>query len=112
MILTEKYKVILLEVNHTPSFRMDSKLDEKIKSSLIHDTLQLLNVDVKIRQNSIKRSVAVSQIRLYGSMFGENEGGSRGLPRVSISLLYCCGVVVMIFFVGVVVVLFAYIFFY
>jgi len=40
----------LLEVNHTPSFTTDTPLDEKIKSSLITDTLIMENIMWKNRK--------------------------------------------------------------
>jgi len=46
VMLDEKLKPILLEVNHTPSFTTDTPLDRFIKKSLIKDTLNLLNVNI------------------------------------------------------------------
>lgn len=43
IILDRKLKPWILEVNHSPSFTTDSKLDREIKDSLIHDTLVLVN---------------------------------------------------------------------
>ena len=43
IILDEKLKPWLLEVNQTPSFATESPLDDKIKSELIRDTLALVN---------------------------------------------------------------------
>jgi tubulin polyglutamylase TTLL6/13 len=39
ILLQHDLTPVLLEVNHTPSFRTDSKLDDRIKSALIADTL-------------------------------------------------------------------------
>jgi hypothetical protein len=74
VILTESFQPILLEVNHTPSFRMDSVLDERIKLGLIQDTLKLLNMNADDRQKYYVRTAAVSQVRLYGSTFSEGKG--------------------------------------
>ena len=43
ILLDTNLKPWLLEVNHTPSFATDQYLDYKIKKSLIHDTLVLIN---------------------------------------------------------------------
>ena len=64
----------MLEVNHTPSFRTDSRLDEKVKTSLIFDTCRLLNINPDDRLRYHSKKSAVSQIRLYGSTF--NSTGS------------------------------------
>jgi tubulin polyglutamylase TTLL6/13 len=44
VMIDEKLKPWILEVNHTPSFTTDSPLDFKIKKNLIHDTIKLLNL--------------------------------------------------------------------
>jgi tubulin polyglutamylase TTLL6/13 len=49
IILDQKLKPWLLEVNHSPSFTTDSPLDEKIKFDLISQTLKLLNINPRTR---------------------------------------------------------------
>jgi len=44
VMLDEKLKPWILEVNHSPSFSTDSPLDFKIKKNLIVDVLQLMNL--------------------------------------------------------------------
>lgn len=44
IILDEKLKPWILEVNHSPSFSTDTPLDFKIKKNLITDTIKLLNL--------------------------------------------------------------------
>jgi len=63
VILTDTLEPVLLEVNHTPSFRMDSKLDERIKTGLVTDTMRLLNVDARERARYYVYKAAVSQVR-------------------------------------------------
>lgn len=46
-------KVYLLEINHTPSFSTDTPLDDLIKSNLIRDTLNLMNITTKARNQTI-----------------------------------------------------------
>lgn len=46
VMIDHKLKPWLLEVNHTPSFTTDSKIDEFVKFNLINDTINLLNFNV------------------------------------------------------------------
>jgi tubulin polyglutamylase TTLL6/13 len=48
IMLDKKLKSWLLEVNTSPSFTDDTPLDTKIKTSLIVDTLRLLNVSTSL----------------------------------------------------------------
>ncbi|KAL7668204.1 hypothetical protein ACOME3_008916 [Neoechinorhynchus agilis] len=59
IILNEKNKPLLLEVNQSPSFATDSPLDIAIKDGLISDTLVLLNA----RTNKYKLSRLETQWR-------------------------------------------------
>jgi hypothetical protein len=45
--LSGKLKPWLIEVNHLSSFGTDSPLDKKVKTDLITDTFNLLNLSVK-----------------------------------------------------------------
>ncbi len=47
IMLDYKLNPYLLEVNYTPSFTTDTPLDKFIKKNLIHDTLNLMNVNEK-----------------------------------------------------------------
>ena len=42
IMLDQKCKPYLLEVNHSPSLSTDSPIDAKIKNGLIRDTIQML----------------------------------------------------------------------
>ncbi|XP_009696513.1 PREDICTED: tubulin polyglutamylase TTLL6, partial [Cariama cristata] len=44
ILLDRKMKVWLLEVNHSPSFNTDSRLDHEVKDALLCDTINLINV--------------------------------------------------------------------
>ncbi|KAM8973542.1 tubulin polyglutamylase TTLL13 isoform 2-T2 [Pelodytes ibericus] len=44
IILDKKLKPWLLEVNHSPSFTTDSRLDREVKDALLEDTLNLINL--------------------------------------------------------------------
>jgi|JI6StandDraft_1071083.scaffolds.fasta_scaffold180124_2 tubulin polyglutamylase TTLL6/13 len=43
VILTDQLKPLLLEVNHTPSFNIDTELDRQVKMGLIADTLRMVH---------------------------------------------------------------------
>ena len=45
ILIDEKLKPWLIEINHAPSFATDTPLDFKIKKDLVADTLQLLNMN-------------------------------------------------------------------
>ena len=44
ILIDEKLKPWLIEINHAPSFATDSALDFKIKKDLIADSLELLSL--------------------------------------------------------------------
>uniref|UniRef100_A0A671MQ15 Tubulin polyglutamylase ttll6-like n=1 Tax=Sinocyclocheilus anshuiensis TaxID=1608454 RepID=A0A671MQ15_9TELE len=44
VLLDRRLKPWLLEVNHSPSFTTDSRLDREVKDSLLYDTLVLINL--------------------------------------------------------------------
>ncbi|XP_078483142.1 tubulin polyglutamylase ttll6-like isoform X1 [Ciona intestinalis] len=44
VMLDKKLKAWLLEVNHSPSFHTDAKLDKEVKEGLLYDTLNLLDL--------------------------------------------------------------------
>lgn len=44
IMLDNKLKPWLIEVNHSPSFDTDTPLDLKVKSELISDVFRLLNM--------------------------------------------------------------------
>ena len=37
----------LLEINHSPSFAVDSPLDDMIKKNVIKDALQIMNINLE-----------------------------------------------------------------
>lgn len=64
IILNHKLKPYLLEVNHTPSFTTDTPLDKHIKRNLINDTLKLMNVSVKTRNEIINERKDIMQVAI------------------------------------------------
>ena len=55
ILINENLQPILLEVNHTPSFRPDTPLDFHIKKNLIKDTLKLLNINVEKKKEMVNQ---------------------------------------------------------
>jgi tubulin polyglutamylase TTLL6/13 len=67
IILDEKLKPYVLEVNHTPSFSTDTPLDTLIKKNAIRDSLQLMNINVKTKAEIMnQRKNALQQRVLTG----------------------------------------------
>ena len=54
MLIDENCKPWLIEVNQSPSFKADSGLDKRIKTQLVTDTLNLLNLSAKRKQKHIQ----------------------------------------------------------
>jgi hypothetical protein len=77
IILTESLKPILLEVNHMPSFAMDSVLDKSIKSLLIAHTLSLLHVSPREQASYNQVQARQAQLRLYGDLFDASRRSDR-----------------------------------
>ena len=44
VMLDDKLRPYIIEINHDPSFETDSPLDFQVKKKLISDTLRLLNL--------------------------------------------------------------------
>jgi tubulin polyglutamylase TTLL6/13 len=47
VLIDENMKPYILEVNSSPSFSTDSKLDKEMKRDVIKDSLVLINIDAK-----------------------------------------------------------------
>ena len=77
IILNEKLEAILLEVNHTPSYATDSKFDYNVKSRLIRDTLNLLQLSAHDRLVYQKQVSRRAQIRLYGEPLDKSRDHSK-----------------------------------
>uniref|UniRef100_A0A1I8FU28 Tubulin--tyrosine ligase-like protein 9 n=1 Tax=Macrostomum lignano TaxID=282301 RepID=A0A1I8FU28_9PLAT len=65
IILDRKLRPQVLEVNHSPSFSTDSRLDREIKEALITDTLNLINVGAVDRKKVIEEERRKIQDRLF-----------------------------------------------
>lgn len=47
IMVDDNLEPFLLEINHAPSFSVDTPLDFQVKHDLIEDTFRLLNLSVK-----------------------------------------------------------------
>jgi tubulin polyglutamylase TTLL6/13 len=54
VLLDQKLKPWLLEINYTPSFRVDTPLDHNIKAGVITDALRLIDVSYKNKLKYLK----------------------------------------------------------
>jgi tubulin polyglutamylase TTLL6/13 len=50
VMLDSKAKPWLIEVNHAPSFRCETELDRLVKSAVLHDAFELLNINPENRR--------------------------------------------------------------
>lgn len=65
IMIDRKLRPWLLEINRSPSFGTDERLDFEIKSSLIEDTFKLLNIKVSDKRRNIAAQKAEAQRRLF-----------------------------------------------
>ncbi|CAF3454060.1 unnamed protein product [Rotaria sp. Silwood1] len=65
ILIDRKLKPYVLEVNHSPSFTTDSKLDREIKDALIYDTLLLLNMPAADKRRFIEEEKKRAKERLF-----------------------------------------------
>ncbi|CAH1775587.1 unnamed protein product [Owenia fusiformis] len=64
VMLDRKLKPWLIEVNRSPSFGTDEKIDYEIKSGVIGDTIRLLNIKSSDRKKNMAAQKAEAQRRL------------------------------------------------
>uniref|UniRef100_A0A1I8FX46 Tubulin polyglutamylase ttll6 n=1 Tax=Macrostomum lignano TaxID=282301 RepID=A0A1I8FX46_9PLAT len=65
ILLDRKLRPIVLEVNHSPSFATDSRLDKEIKEALIWDTLHLINIGAVDKKKAIEDEKRKVRERLF-----------------------------------------------
>eukprot|EP01135_Chromosphaera_perkinsii_P006765 Nk52_evm13s578 gene=Nk52_evmTU13s578 len=80
IMLDHKLKPWLLEVNHSPSFHCDAKLDRKLKDALIFDTFKLLNLSTKDKRKFMKEEKLKIKSRLMGAT---NNGSGTSTQKPS-----------------------------
>jgi tubulin polyglutamylase TTLL6/13 len=64
VLIDEKLKPWLIEINHAPSFATDTPLDFKMKKDVIADTIQILGMTHKRKKKFIKNHKANIQKRM------------------------------------------------
>ncbi|CAF0827290.1 unnamed protein product [Rotaria sordida] len=68
ILIDRKLKPYVLEVNHSPSFTTDSKLDREIKDALIYDTLLLLNMPAADKRRFVEEEKKRAKERLFNKI--------------------------------------------
>uniref|UniRef100_H0X5C5 Tubulin tyrosine ligase like 6 n=1 Tax=Otolemur garnettii TaxID=30611 RepID=H0X5C5_OTOGA len=78
ILLDRKLKPWLLEVNHSPSFSTDSRLDKEVKDNLLYDTLVLINLrncdKKKVLEKEKQRGRFLQQCRSREIRIEETKG--------------------------------------
>ena len=64
VMLTDKADPIILEINHTPSFTTDTPLDQFIKFNYIKDSLTIMNINEKTKNQLIRMQREACQLRV------------------------------------------------
>ncbi|XP_048376565.2 tubulin polyglutamylase ttll6-like isoform X2 [Stegostoma tigrinum] len=75
ILMDRNLKPWLLEVNHSPSFTTDSRLDREVKDNLLYDTICLINLGASDKQKAAEEERRRVQERLW------NRQASRELRR-------------------------------
>lgn len=78
IMLDSKLRPWLIEVNHSPSFTVDTPLDSSIKEALIADTLRLVRVDGRLIRKAQRAEREMAKARLYSGQFRAKAGGEKG----------------------------------
>lgn len=77
IILDDKGKPILLEVNQAPSFATDSPLDYEIKKGLFMDTFKLLGLSVEKKKAKLKRLYEEKKDRMMTKLTLKQKNAQR-----------------------------------
>jgi tubulin polyglutamylase TTLL7 len=64
VIIGEDFQPTLLEINYTPSFSTDTPLDWNIKSSLIHDTIELMGLTKEFKETTVRARKECRDVRM------------------------------------------------
>ncbi|KAL4235786.1 Tubulin polyglutamylase ttll7 [Mactra antiquata] len=65
VLIDRKLRPWLLEINRSPSFGTDEKIDFDIKSALIEDTIRLLNIKMSDKKKNLNAQKMEAQKRLF-----------------------------------------------
>ena len=52
-MISDRDRCYLLEVNHSPSFSVGTPIDELIKSNLVKDTFELINLTPEMKEKKM-----------------------------------------------------------
>ena len=91
ILIDDKLKPYLIEVNHLPSFETDSELDKEIKSKVIAQAISIIKARPQDRRKYEKRKRRECKERLYNKIHfkklngGEFDGESSGHKHDCIS---------------------------
>eukprot|EP00758_Cryptobia_borreli_P015652 Tbor_TRINITY_DN6043_c2_g3::TRINITY_DN6043_c2_g3_i1::g.11019::m.11019/K16582/TTLL6_13; tubulin polyglutamylase TTLL6/13 len=83
IMIDEKLRPWLLEVNHTPSFATDTPLDRRIKEGLLLETFQILNCHPKDKFRSVERDKWYTNRRILNNEKVINGGISNSIKPAS-----------------------------
>ena len=64
IMLDDKGRAYLIEVNHAPSFNVDTKLDEVVKRTLLVDTFKLLNCTIAEKNHILESLKQIQDQRM------------------------------------------------
>lgn len=81
IFLDEKLNPWLLEINRTPSFGTDEPVDLKIKSGVLREALQLLNIQPSDKARSKAEEKAEAQRRLFRTSRQPLHGGKKDILK-------------------------------
>lgn len=82
VILDSTLKPWLLEVNHSPSFTVDTPLDERVKMAVIGDTLKILGVTPERRQKLLReQQISIHQRNWLGKTTTERRLERRNMAQ-------------------------------
>lgn len=65
IILDDKLKPWLLEINHSPSYRCDNEIDFYVKEKVLRDLFKILDLNIDDKKEYIKRQKQDLKDRLY-----------------------------------------------
>lgn len=67
ILLDKNGKAWLLEVNHAPSFNVDTPLDKQVKRQLLHDTFKILKCTCNEKYKTINAQKYIHDLRMAGT---------------------------------------------
>ena len=77
ILLEDNLKPWLLEVNHSPSFNIDTPFDNKIKTELIKDTVKLIHMNPHAKLKYIEKEKERLDLMVYARGSRDSIGKSQ-----------------------------------